>query len=651
VSDPGPAAPGSLPRLRPTSWLRPWLLLRPGLRLAFILAVSLFALVAGAGSALVEIASTSRLEVEAAVTRAQLAGTLVVSQIGAAVRNAPATAPADVIRIDPRIGSGMLDMLQYTPSVIDVMIADTSGVVLRHTDTFREGQIVDIRPVLVPKRGIEALSQFASILQAQYPYEVRVPFIVGEDEFGTVRVGISPGLLRGELREVLKSHILKLAAQVLLASLFGIAVSWIVVLRPLGRIGAGIEHLQRGDFTHRVPIDSPDELGQLARQINALSEALKVQREQFVHQRDEGDNLRRLVDAVDDGLLMIDSERRILMANRTACALLGADFQHLSGRDLAQAIPSDHPLLEMVDTAFVSPTRLEASPIEFRNGSGARVYLATCQVVGEGDDRRGAMISLRDYGRVQRIQEMIDHARVLSRLGKMAAGVAHEIRNPLNAMNIHLTLLRGKIPSPPVSAEGEDHLKIVQREIARLERVVYGFLRLARLQELSVKPIPVEPFLREMVELVQSEARMAGLRIEWDLTQGTPDLYGDEELLRQAFLNLLKNAIQASPAGSGPITVSASPDGRQVRLVVSDQGQGMPPDVIEKAFDLYYTTKKEGSGVGLALVQQTVDMHGGRIDIDSAVGVGTTFTIHLPAFTGELLSLPPGGAAPATSRS
>jgi signal transduction histidine kinase/HAMP domain-containing protein len=648
MSDPGPAASGPLPRLRPTPWLRPWLLLRPGLRLAFILAVSLFALVAGAGSALVELASTTRHEVDAAVTRAQLAGTLVVSQIGAAVHNAPGTAPAEVIRIDPRIGSGMLDLLQYTPSVIDVMIADTSGVVLRHTDTFREGQIVNVRPELVPKRDAASLSQFASILQAQYPYEVRVPFLIGDDEFGTVRVGISPGLLRGELREVLNSHILKLAAQVLLASLFGIAVSWIVVLRPLGRIGAGIEHLQRGDFSHRVPIDTPDELGQLARQINALSEALRVQREQFVHQRDEGDNLRRLVDAVDDGLLMIDSERRVLMANRTACGVLGADFQHLSGKDLAEAVPAGHPLIEIVDAAFRGPTRLEASPIEFRNGSGARVFLASCQVVGEGENRRGAMISLRDYGRVRRIQEMLDHARVLSRLGKMAAGVAHEIRNPLNAMNIHLTLLRGKIPTPPVSADGEDHLKIVQREIARLERVVYGFLRLARLQELSVRPIPVEPFLREMVELVQSEARMAGLRIAWEMTQGTPDLYGDEELLRQSFLNLLKNAIQASPPGSGPITVSASPDGRQVRLEVSDQGQGMPPDVIEKAFDLYYTTKKEGSGVGLALVQQTVEMHGGRIDIESAVGVGTKFSIRLPAFSEDHLPMAPEPGAVAS---
>jgi signal transduction histidine kinase len=176
---------------------------------------------------------------------------------------------------------------------------------------------------------------------------------------------------------------------------------------------------------------------------------------------------------------------------------------------------------------------------------------------------------------------------------------------------------------------------VVQREIARLERVVYGFLRLARLQELSLKPIDVGPFLRELKELVLPEARMAGVEITLDVAGSLPEIYGDEEVLRQALLNLLRNAIQASPAGSAPIAVSAYPDGQRVRLTVEDCGEGIPVEVQANVFDLYFTTKKEGTGVGLALVQQAVEMHGGSIDMRSKPGLGTAFIITLPAFSGN----------------
>jgi signal transduction histidine kinase len=229
---------------------------------------------------------------------------------------------------------------------------------------------------------------------------------------------------------------------------------------------------------------------------------------------------------------------------------------------------------------------------------------------------------------------MLDHARVLSRLGKMAAGVAHEVRNPLNAMNIHLELLKQKLGDSG-GAANQTHVDVVQREIARLERVVYGFLRLARLQELSLKPIDVGPFLRELKELVLPEARMAGVEITLDVAGSLPEIYGDEEVLRQALLNLLRNAIQASPAGSAPIAVSAYPDGQRVRLTVEDCGEGIPVEVQANVFDLYFTTKKEGTGVGLALVQQAVEMHGGSIDMRSKPGLGTAFIITLPAFSGN----------------
>jgi len=620
---------------RTADFLRRTIFLRPGLRLALILAVAMFALFVGIGSALVEIATITRLEVNAATKRGQLAGYLVISQLGQAMQDTPVFSPREVIARDERIGSTMEDARALVPGITEVLVADTANVILRSTNPGQVGQTMPPGPALVTAHGIGLLTQVWSLMQVNDPFEVMVDFELDGRRFGTVRAMMAPSLMRAELQQVILTHLFKVSVQVLLAMLFAIAVSWLVVLRPLGQIGAGLDRLKRGEFGARLNVDDSDDIGQLARQVNAISELMASERKKLLHQRDEGDTLRRLVDAVDDGLIMIDADRAILMANRPATNLLSGGAGELVGRKLESILPPTSPLLAAVNSAFAGEARVEAVPLEFATPSGPRVLLTTCQVAGDGHGREGAMITLSDYGRLQRIREMIDHARVLSQLGRMAAGVAHEVRNPLNAMNIHLRLLKDKLPAANGTDGGRHHLELVQAEIARLERVVSGFLRLARLKELALSRIDVEQFLGSLVELVQPEARMAGVDFDVEVAPAMPTLYGDEEVLRQAFLNLLRNAIQASPAGAAPIKLSATPGKGLVCIKITDYGHGMPVEVREKAFDLYFTTRKEGSGVGLALVQQSVEMHGGRIDVESEPGLGTTFTICIPALDGN----------------
>jgi signal transduction histidine kinase len=629
--------------LRVSDVIRRVIFLRPGLRLALILAVSLFALVIGLASALFEIGSTTRLEVNAAVSRAELGGHLIMSQIGLALQNAPEKSARESISQDLGVERTMTDVRQLIPGVGEVAIVDTAGRIIVMNPPGELGAQVTPREELHAREGLNAVKQGFWILRAHEPWVVSVPFELNGVPFGAIRVLIQPSLMREELGNAFLVQLVKLGVQVVLATLFGIAISWLVVLRPLGRIGAGLGNIARGEFHHRLPVDTYDEMGKLARQVNDLSEFMAREQERILQERGAGDALRRLVDAVDDGLLMIDMDRTILMANRTTAQLLNTDFDTLVGKNLLDLLPRQHPLIGLVDAAFREGGRLDAMPVEFQTPAGPKVLLAACERArndGTGGEAEGTMITLRDYGRVQRIQELMDHARVLSRLGKMAAGVAHEIRNPLNAMNIHLELLKQKLPASrngggEAADGGRRHAELAQREIARLERVVSGFLRLARLQELSLSRIEVGTFLDELVELVQPEARISGIDLRTDVAPGLSDLYGDEEVLRQAFLNLIRNAIQASPRGSGPITISASPDNRQVRISVQDHGPGMSQEVQERAFDLYFTTRREGSGIGLALVQQAVEMHGGRIELVSRPGQGTTFTIRLPAFGPE----------------
>ncbi|HEX7877961.1 MAG TPA: ATP-binding protein [Candidatus Eisenbacteria bacterium] len=603
--------------------------LRPGLRLALILAVALFALVVGIGSALVEISTITRLEVRAAISRGELANSLIISQLGQAVINSPGRSLHDAIAYDERVGTTLEDARGFIPGLVEVTITDTANVVMRSTQPELAGRLALPREELEPADGLGLLRQGFSLLRVTEPFEVATGFEVDGRQVGTVRALISPGLMREELKQVFDTHLVKLGLQVLLATIFAFAVSWLVVLKPLGRIGDALGRLQRGEYSGLLEEDDPDDIGNISRQINELAARMAQQRQEFMHTRDEGDALRRLVNAVDDGLIMIDADRKILMANEQAIAHLGGDAEELVGRDLRQILPPESPLLSAVNAAFAG-VPLESSPMEFMTPTGPRMLLATCQMADDATGRSVAMISLRDYGRIMRIREMIDHARVLSRIGQMAAGVAHEVRNPLNAMNIHLQLLKEKMPAGNGDG-GRPHLVVVQDEIARLERVVSGFLKIARNQELSYKRIKVEPFLDKLVELVQPAARMAGIRVDLKVFPGVPDLYGDQEVLHQAFLNLVLNAIQASTAGSGPVTIAASPDANQVCITVSDHGRGMTEEVLEQAFKLYFSTRKEGSGVGLALVQQSVEMHGGRVEVESEPGKGTRFTICIPA--------------------
>lgn len=612
--------------------------LRPGIQILVVLALALFALFIGIGSALVEIATTTRVEVGAAVARADLAGRLVKSQLGITLARARGADLVREIRQDARLATVIQDAEALTPSVFYIMVADTLNRVMLHSEPRYEGRTIPARPELRVQQGMAAnLRQFVALLrETGNAWEFSIPLMLDGRDFCSVRVGIAASLLREELLTVSRSHLLKILIQVLLATGLGLVVSWLVILRPLARLEKGIHHLQEGDFDYRVPVNTRDELGQLATQLNVLSETLALERERFASQRDslvsEGNALRSIVEAVDDGLVMIDGGRRVLMANRTATRLLGLGFPDVEGRTLEAALPPDHPLVHLVDSTFAQGRRIESAQMELQTDAGRRTFLATCQVIGDSPNRQGGIVSLRDPGQVREIQKMLDHASVLSRLGKMAAGVAHEIRNPLNAINIHLELLMDKLSAPPGADGGQENLQTVRREIARLERVVDGFLKLARLQELTLAPIDVAAMLEDLRTLVLPEARLAGVDLDLEMAPDLPEIYGDETLLRQAVMNILRNAIQASPAGSPPIRVSARPQGDdRVCVAVQDCGPGMAPDLQAKIFDLYFTTRKDGTGVGLALVQQAIEMHGGTIDVRSAPGSGSTFTLCLPA--------------------
>jgi len=237
---------------------------------------------------------------------------------------------------------------------------------------------------------------------------------------------------------------------------------------------------------------------------------------------------------------------------------------------------------------------------------------------------RLAMVSERAHVTVQ---SLVSYSQRLAALGRLTSGVAHEVKNPLNSMMIHVELIKERLDAP--TQEVRQSLEVIGGEIRRLDRVVQGFLGFMRPHELELKPIDVSALLHSVVVLVEAEWQSQGVRFVLDVAQGLPALEGDEELLRQALLNLVQNACQAMPAG-GVVTVGARVKDRTLWLEVADQGVGVAPEDVERMFRLYYTTRPDGTGIGLSIVYRIVQMHDGTIDVRSEPGRGTTMTVRLP---------------------
>jgi signal transduction histidine kinase len=261
----------------------------------------------------------------------------------------------------------------------------------------------------------------------------------------------------------------------------------------------------------------------------------------------------------------------------------------------------------------------------------------------------GVMLVCRNVEYLGRVQSTIRYSRKLAALGRLSAGVAHEVKNPLNAMMIHLELLRQQCQPPVVTGRGRagatataatvtpaveaaralQHVDVIAAEIRRLDEVVQGFLKFTRPEDLRLQPVQLTALFQEVTPIVAPEAERRGIVVNV-ACDGAPDVNGDPAMLRQAFLNLALNACQAMPNG-GTLTIRAAAGrGRMTTITVADTGCGIEPANLSRIFDLYFTTRTGGSGIGLSMVYRTIQMHDGDIEVQSTPGAGTTFRILLP---------------------
>lgn len=345
----------------------------------------------------------------------------------------------------------------------------------------------------------------------------------------------------------------------------------------------------------------------------------------------QSDQSKTVLESLGEGILAVDSGRVVVVANSYASDLLGweGSVEGVAAPTLLEGLPD---VLSLVDRGLSGVFVSHQEAIRARSDGSLRHLRVSTSPIDFGTSR-GVVVVLRDVSDVKRMEREIFQAEKMTALGRLAASVAHEVRNPLGAVTLQLQLLEedaAEVP-PEERARVLRRLNIANEEIKRLNRIVGNFLRFSRPPQVRRERLSLNEVVRRVFDLVTPEAREQEVRLDLDLTDGLPEVKGDEGQLSQAILNITVNAFHAI---EGRGTVSARTwvdDAGDVALAIRDDGRGIPEEDLDRVFEFYFTTKDEGTGLGLSIAQRIVYEHRGRIDVMSDPGTGTTFVIQLPA--------------------
>jgi signal transduction histidine kinase len=542
--------------------------------------------------------------------------------------------PYASLRADPGLQS-LVQASVYGQGVLYAVILDNNDTVVMHSDEAVIGRTMSSAGDLAELAAATGTKKLEMILTGDgRTLDVRQLLVADDKVFGSIRVGVSPILIRDGLNESLWDAFMAMAVAIGIA--VGVAaVLAQVLLRPIHVLRSGLTRLGRGEFGVTLDLPPGDEFGELGSFFNTVSQQLSADRLQLAGQKA---NLQSAVEHLEDAVALFNPAGELLFSNPAMQPTLPATA---IGQPVQRLLSPDHPYRRVIEETLA--TQASRGPVQ----AGDDGLLMTHAVAGKDGSLVGILLVSRNLAYLSQMQSTIAYSRKLVALGRLTAGIAHEVKNPLNAMMIHLELLRTKIRSAalvgaasvgvgdagPAAAVDDgvlQHVQIIESEIRRLDEVVQGFLKFTRPEDLRLQPVRIATLFDEILPIVEPEAQKHGVRLDVECPADSPVVNGDAAMLRQAFLNLAINACQAMPDG-GSLRLSCALAGRgRVEVRVEDTGIGIPPEHLGRIFDLYFTTKDHGTGIGLSMVYRIVQMHDGEVEVQSTPGRGTTFRILLP---------------------
>jgi signal transduction histidine kinase len=505
----------------------------------------------------------------------------------------------------------------FGPGVVSASIVGSDGSIIVAAHGEGEG-----KPALnLPSVGeLDADASrwmlFASLpsLLTSKVYEARRRVEINNKPVATISIGVTTALIADKARHLLMVIIMT-AGLVIAVALLVVTLISNRLLEQLAVLTRGFELLAAGRHPSEMKVTGDNELSTLAEKFNELSRQVRADRSRLDNDQTQ---LFDAVRSIQDGVVLLDGSAVILFANEKAQMMIAPkkDKEALEGASLETVLGKGHPLLALVQSTVAGT---EAHDVPLVLPDGAKLLVSFFRL-GRERIPAGLLIVMRDLQPVIELETALDSSNRLARLGTLISGLAHQLRSPLHGMNMRLELL-----SREAGDLGARHVEKLRHEVTRLDEAVEALLRFMRPEELKVSEFDMNELLKELGSRVMSDR----IRVEYDLDSSIPPIRADRGMIYEALTNVVTNADQAMRDG-GVLKLSSKTDGSTIEVSIADQGHGIPKEQLDRIFDLYYTTKTDGSGLGLPFAMRAIELNGGKISIDSQIGQGTVCTVTFP---------------------
>jgi PAS domain S-box-containing protein len=483
-------------------------------------------------------------------------------------------------------------------------------------------------------------------------YDFAAPVQVDRQKWGTVRVGLSKQRMDAEIRRTRRELG---ALTVLMLGIGGVAAAVVAgrIARPVRQLAEGADAVSRGELEQRIEPSTIDELGRLALAFNHMTAQLLQHRtalvdahselsQRFTELADLKSYTDSILSSLTTGVVTIDLEGRVVMLNPTAERLTGFFAGEAVGRYCTEIFASTGEIADVLMEALTShnPIAGVALTLTRRNGVALPVELSTAPLKGSDGKDLGVVGVFRDLTAVRALEQRLQRSDRLAALGTLAAGLGHEIKNPLTSI---LTFSRHLSRRFADESFREKFQNVVPRELERINEIVDRLLELARPARLRFTTVQLPALLDSVIELYGNEIEAKRTMVVREYARDVPAVHADENAIYRVFVNLVANSLEAMGPG-GHLTLrlrwAESPRRRayysRVQIEIEDTGAGIPLPERDRIFNPFYTTKEGGTGLGLAITHKIIEEHGGTIDVASTSGVGTTFRVVLPLVSHEV---------------